>query len=214
MGAIINRPVRILICSAILEEQELLSGLSTPGIQIVPIVCGVGNVSAAIALTEYLQRNDAPDEILFVGSAGTYSAGLDQFKSGVSNVFFQRELAVERGDSQRPSLMPAFAETRQGSIAAGLAKYLHALTGSTNCPDSITLINPAGLFQEIAFENMECFGLGLVANKMNVPFTAFFALTNSVGPAGSESWRRNYKNYSEQLQMGIVRYVTSLHKSI
>lgn len=208
MGAIINRPV-LLICSAILAEQEQLKDLSVSGIKVTPIVCGVGNVAAAIALTQYLEKNPAPDEILFVGSAGTYRLQSDEFRVGVSNLFFQRELAVVRSESNRPALMPASIETVRGSIASGLADSLHCVGGSTNCPDSITLVSPGTLFGEIEFENMECYGLSLVANQYGLPFSAFFAITNAVGPNGSESWRKNYREYSQELQKRLIRHLKS-----
>ncbi|EMY22442.1 hypothetical protein LEP1GSC115_0021, partial [Leptospira interrogans serovar Australis str. 200703203] len=35
---------------------------------------------------------------------------------------------------------------------------------------------------------MECFGLAKVCNHLQLPFYSFFALTNTVGPLGSEEW--------------------------
>lgn len=209
MGAIINHPAVVLICSAIPEEQEQLNALPISGIELVPIVCGVGNVAAAISLAEYLASNPAPDEILFVGSAGTYKQRRDEFGIGFSSRFFQRELAVARGESSRPGLLPASIETEQGVVAVDLAKGMKCIPGSTNCPDSITLVHTGSLFDDLAFENMECYGLASVAERHKLPFTALFALTNVVGPAGSDSWRKNYRSYSQELQKGIVRYFTS-----
>lgn len=209
MGAIINRSKVVLICSAILEEQEHLQGASISGVDVVPLVCGVGNVAAAVCLSEYLHIHPAPDEILFVGSAGTYESRPDIFGIGVSNQFYQRDLAVARGESNRPGLLPGSIETRRGESGAGLAVSAGAIVGSTNCPDSITLVTPGNLFGDIAFENMECYGLGFVARQKDLPFTAIFALTNAVGPGGSEAWRRNYRNYSQELQKAILHHFTS-----
>ncbi|MBL8019474.1 MAG: hypothetical protein JNM27_07410 [Leptospirales bacterium] len=209
MGAIINRSKVVLICSAILDEQEHLHGLSGSDVEVVPLVCGVGNVAAAVCLSEYLQAHRAPDEVLFVGSAGTYESRPDVFGIGISNHFYQCDLAVARGESNRPGLLPGLIETRRGEKGAGLAATPGTVVGSTNCPDSITLVNPGNLFGDIVFENMECYGLGFVARQKNLPFTAIFALTNSVGPGGSEAWRRNYRNYSQELQRTILHYFTS-----
>jgi nucleoside phosphorylase len=75
--------------------------------------------------------------------------------------------------------------------------------------DSVTLIPPGSEFEGLDFENMECFGLAWVAHKKNISFTAILAITNDVGPLGSDQWRANYRAYSRELQKRILNGLTS-----
>lgn len=202
---------RVLVCSAIPEEQEMLGWYVARDVQLVPLICGIGNVAAAVSLAEYL-LSQTPDEILFVGSAGAYHSQSQEsagFRAVASNVFFQRDVSSIKGESSKPPLMPLVIETRRGPIAAGIAVRSGCEDGSVNCVDSVTLIPPGSEFEGLDFENMECFGLAWVAHKKNISFTAILAITNDVGPLGSDQWRANYRAYSRELQKRILNGLTS-----
>jgi len=194
----------VLVCSAIAAEQESLAGAGNSAFSLESFLCGIGNVAAAGNLTERLCTGELPSEIVFVGSAGTYARDSGAFRIGVSRVFAQRELSVLRGESRKPDLLTQKIETTPGLFSEILANKLDPIHGITNCPDSITLIDAPELFSGMDFENMECFGLAHCALRFKIPFTAFFALTNSVGPDGSREWFRNYNEFSQELQRRIL----------
>ncbi len=177
--------------------------------EIVPVICGIGNISAAVSLTAAMEKNP-PDEILFVGSAGSYEPAPDEFRAAISNSFVQREIAALEGRARKPDAMISTIDTRRGPLAAAIAARGGFQEGRVNCVEAVTLMEPGQLFDGLAFENMECFGLAWAAAKVDVPFSALFAITNTVGPDGSAQWRRNYRAFSQELQKRIIDCVTSL----
>jgi len=169
--------------------------------------CGIGNLNAAL----YLQKRitlDHPDEIVFVGSCGLYRepVGDDVNKTvAFSTGFFHLDLGVLQGISRIPfPIVPL--RTSPGAIGLRLRDALVPVGGATNCPDSISLIDPSAieLPDGVLFENMESYGLAKVAYEADVPFSALFAITNRVGPNGSEEWRRNHGIMSETIQKSVL----------
>ena len=49
-------------------------------------------------------------------------------------------------------------------------------------------------------ENLEVFGMARFCEIHKIDFTAFLAVTNTVGPGGSEEWSRHYRSMAETLQ--------------
>ncbi|MCB1140316.1 MAG: hypothetical protein KDK23_16280, partial [Leptospiraceae bacterium] len=49
-------------------------------------------------------------------------------------------------------------------------------------------------------ENLEAFSLARFCEIHKIEFSAFLAITNRVGPEGSEEWKQNYRAMAETLQ--------------
>lgn len=184
---------------------------------------GVGNQSAAFQLQKRLSRTGSPAvlEAIFIGSAGTYGSIPEGISSahpsslpggiatGCSRLFWNRELAVLEGRAHLPDIFPGMVQTEAGPLGTILSEGLGSVEGATNSPDSITLVDPViegiALPEGMLFENMEAFGLSFVASRMELPFSALYALTNRVGPGGSREWALHHQEYSIALQRALLK---------
>jgi nucleoside phosphorylase len=171
---------------------------------------GIGSVAAATALQARLLGVGLMGVagVIFVGSAGVYQRSLAYGPGhfGCSTQFCKRDLAVLEGRGRIPADLSDTIETASGPQAGLIADSFEAgalLRGIANSTDSVTLaeVNSGA---EPHFENMEAFGLAWVCRRYGLPFTAFFALTNYVGPAGSDEWRANYRTMSIDLQQRVL----------
>lgn len=190
------RTKSLLVCSAIEAELDRLLPLCGPRIDC--LVCGIGNVEAAISLSRQLSVQ-AYDEIVFAGSCGSYGE-FSGYSSVVSSEFVQKDTGVLSGRSKSPAArMVCHAPGRIGSLIAR-----GRVTGVTNCPDSVSLDLSGADTSGLAFENLECYGLAAAAERAGRPFIALLAVTNKVGPAGSDDWRANYRQYSNRLQDELI----------
>jgi nucleoside phosphorylase len=203
-GAITNS---LLICAAIEAEVDRLR-VQTQSLPVECLVCGVGNVAAALSLSARLSAGRF-DEILFVGSCGVYGEFGGNYEAAYSREFVQSDLAVLSGRAKQP--VPFHAKPRAGAVSARL-KEIILRQGVTNCPDSVSLDLSGADIEGLAFENMECYGLASAALKYDAAFSAVFAVTNAVGPSGSNQWRENYRKFSDLLQKEIADCLTSLWK--
>lgn len=203
-GAITNS---LLICAAIDAEIDRLKGFCAE-MPVDCLVCGVGNVAAAVALSARLSRSTY-SEILFVGSCGVYGKFRGTYEAAISREFVQSDLAVLSGRARQP--VPGRIETNSGPVSEKLHTLI-ARKGVTNCPDSVSLDLTGARTEGLAFENMECYGLAAAASHYNTPFSAVFAVTNAVGASGSSQWRQHYREYSDALQAELSRCFTSLWK--
>ncbi len=178
---------------------------------------GIGALEAALAVGPTLAlcaaRGEPAGEALFLGSAGVYrgepdiSAGSDRF--GCSTDFFQYDLAALEGRARRPTLARSRVTTRAGEVANALAAELELTTGCArfgcNSTDSVTLVDFAPAANAgFRFENLEAYGIARALEGSGVLFSAFFALTNRVGPDGSDQWRANFRDGSLKLQRVLL----------
>lgn len=189
---------------------------------------GVGNLEAALNLQGRMMNPDLPPvkEVLFLGSAGIYpfsalerewvepmersGNNIEHTGSiGMARNYHNLEWAVLMGEAAIPELMQKYVEGMAGPWGGYIASGLNPLYGDVNSPDSITLsaetpeVGPK-FGKRISFENMEAFGLAYLSHLKGVPFSSFFSLTNLVGPGGSDSWKKNYRSGSLQLQRMIL----------
>lgn len=172
-------------------------------------------------------KRNGPDEILFIGSAGVYGKMSEEgdcpsghkneetalehglywrVPTAICNTFYKKDLAVLQGKAKIPDIMPHIRNTPPGHVGRQLMSRMCHIVGSCNTVDSVSLIRmpelPHG--DGIDFENMEAFALASVADRFGIPFTAIFALTNEVGPDGSDEWKKNFRNYSILLQEELL----------
>lgn len=53
-------------------------------------------------------------------------------------------------------------------------------------------------------ENLEAFSLARFCEIHKIGFSAFVAVTNRVGPSGSEQWAANYRSMGQALQQKLI----------
>ncbi|XDD51839.1 phosphorylase [Leptospira sp. WS92.C1] len=207
-------PETILICSAIKEESDQISSST----KIQTFLCGIGNLDAGLTLQRFLlekqSRGDTlPKSILFVGSAGVYPWIHPRFwknKFGFSTQIQNQDMAKIEKRIRIPEILTDSYEFPNPFQSLSEEEIL---ISKTNATGSITIETVSGRVldflreNDIGFENMECFGLAKVCNEFKIPFYAIFALTNTVGPDGSEEWKSNYKKESIKLQEFLISFL-------
>ncbi|EMJ96101.1 hypothetical protein [Leptospira alstonii] len=204
---------KTLICSAIEEESDLISKDGKFAVS----VCGIGNLQAGLRLQSFLLNRISkdltlPSNILFIGSAGVYPWMHPSFwknRFGFSFQFENQELGKIERRIRVPEIVPdSFVFPHSFEFES----VEEILVSKTNATGSITIENVSGKALEylrdhdLGFENMECFGLAKVCHDFQIPLYSFFALTNTVGPSGSEEWRSNYKKESARLQEFLLSF--------
>lgn len=159
-------------------------------------VMGIGNLEAAVNLSDYLFRNKEIRHIVFFGSCGAYEWTGIPIKSVVSpNLVYTKELAHSlKLAKQIPEVQEFY----------GLIADNRFRTARCNAPTTITLAElktpPDASFLRLEVENLELFGITKVAAKFSLSVTAYLAVTNIVGPNGSTDWAKNWKELSLSLQ--------------
>ena len=186
-------PNQTLVTGAFEGEVGILRPLGVfPHLQ----VMGIGNLEAAVNLSEYLFRNKEIRYIVFFGSCGAYEWSEIPIKSVVSpNLVFTKELAHALKLSKQ---IPESPDSYQFIPD----KNFHPVR--CNAPTTITLtelkIPPEDSWVNLDVENLELFGIAKVAAKFSLSVTAYLAVTNLVGPMGSADWTKNWKDLSHSLQ--------------
>ncbi|MBI3395026.1 MAG: hypothetical protein HY042_04255 [Spirochaetia bacterium] len=202
---------KTLLCSAVYAETALLSQSLQSDASFEFLILGVGNVSAALTLQERLLAVDPPSEVILLGSAGFYEPA----KGRVGDIvwvqeFMQVEASVARSEARIPEAMQSVIHSTAGPLAFALSKSLGAGFGSANCPDSVSL--SLWTYAPGDYENMEGFGAASAASRLRIPFSAFFALTNKVGPEGSREWFENHKSAGRKLEEGVLSFLDNRQK--
>lgn len=199
----------LLIVGAFAPEVDLLADIpvssdaNVAGFDV--FAAGIGSVAAAVSVQERILNPKLPPvgEVLFLGSAGAYdssvAAGPGRF--AFSTEFCKRDLAAIEGRARLPGPTGETIQCEAGRRVAGMLQFIEAkkfAVGVTNSTDSVSLVNVA--VKDCNFENLETYGIAWVCKRYNLPFAAMLALTNTVGPAGSEEWSTNHREMSLELQ--------------
>ncbi|RHX86645.1 phosphorylase [Leptospira stimsonii] len=206
-------PATTLFCSAISEELDQFDDSGRWN----TFLCGVGNLEAALNLQKLLlekrnQKDPLPSQILFLGSAGVYPWLHPSFwkgRFGYSHEFQNQEIAKIEKRIRVPEFVPDSFEFRSPFQFQAVEEILPSKTNGTG---SVTIDTVSGRSleflrtEDLGFENMECFGLARVCSEFQIPFCAFFALTNTVGPSGSGEWKQNYRRESTRLQDFLLSF--------
>lgn len=179
---------------------------------------GIGNLNAALSLERYLVRAPVA-EVLFVGSCGEYRRSGASALPGVvfAREFFARDISALSGQSRALPQIGASVQTEPGAVGSLLRMALSAPEAVVNCPESVSLVavSPddletfASFPNAIFFENLEAYGLARVASDNRVPFAALLAVTNGVGPRGSEEWQQNFSVGASMVSKLIRQIVTA-----
>lgn len=202
----------IVFCSAIQTEIDGLDFRIANKLSL-----GVGNIDASIRLTEYLTHNPNIQEIIFLGSAGSYNPTISQVGDiSFGKNYYYKEISTWKGESKSPILFVNLVQPNRGELGNYLFHKMLFKEFDVNSPNSVTNIQIKDLpFWENSplLENMEVFGLSRVANLLNRKFSSILGITNQVNERGSEEWKRNYKDVAKK-QIDILNFSLSSIREI
>ncbi len=197
----------ILFCGAFDGETDYLAKLGRLNI----LNVGVGFHESMYNLQNYLTKNDNIRSILFIGSAGAYPhSGLNVGEFVFSYKFLYKDLADIKKIAKVPSIVTKHLLSKTDPYVIQMSKSLGFKETVSNSMNYVTLIDlsPEELVDnliEAGAENMEAFSIAYIANKLSIPFTAFYAITNIVGINGSKEWASNWRKASNLLQKKIIQ---------
>ena len=154
--------------------------------------------------------------------------GLNQFAFSKSFSFF--DLAYIHGEAHKPKIFSNYIATDSGTFTKFLIKKMKLINDKsffnlnenkilTNTTPYVTIksLNKVlvNKFQKKekkfiitkSIENLEAYGLAVVAKRNKIKFSSFLALTNQIGNSSSKDWFKNYKVMSEKLQNIIIKAI-------
>ncbi len=142
-----------------------------------------------------------------------------------SRSFSLYDMALLAGFAKQPEQMSSYVQTQAGAAALYFMEFLSAcalpkgscITADQACVNStlsISLSDPHTCFRDKPkskaykaemkacpqWENLEAFALASAALRAKLPFCAFLALTNIIGPRASLEWHRHHRPMSLSLQ--------------
>lgn len=158
---------------------------------------GIGLIESAITLTTLIRENK-PQKILFVGTAGSYGKAplLELFSSTTA---YNIELSALQNQSYSP-INPIQTST------LNLPFENVAVNSSNYITTDQTL---AGKFveQNIELENMEFFAVLAVANRFGVPAGGIFCTTNFCHSNAHKEFVQNHKSAMDMLTNAIMELI-------
>lgn len=192
-------PLRILVVSATPAESEILKAIN--GVDLIPVVTGVGTVATAWTLTRYLCGGQLPDLAINIGIAGSFNIDL---KPGdvvmpVSDCIADAGvedrsgfLSLSEAGLQDPDELPfragrIMAENRFVSEASEILRPVSAITVNTATGSLQTIARLSGKYNP-DIETMEGAAFFYVCSREKVPFMALRAVSNMVEPRNREKW--------------------------
>ena len=171
---------------------------------------GVGLVESAINLTQSVLF-DKPDEIVFVGTCGSYSTAiplLEVFESyGASNI----ELSFLEDKSYTPldNILTNLATVSRETILNPHSNATQKIVNSSNYISTDSTLAQKMLKLGIAYENMEFFSVLKVANHFNLPAIGIFCSTNYIHKNAREEFLSNHKAAMQKLESYVKNKLDS-----
>jgi len=168
---------------------------------------GIGYLEAALELTRILEQHSDIDEIVFLGTCGSYNHDLNI--GDVVSVSSVRLL--ERGTvlGLAYSVGTPSRYEANGDCFAALA-----MTGdaAVDCLCSLEITNSSELSAQIlkhygferAVENMELYGVARVASERGIKWSAHLGVTNYTDLNAHRDWQANHQSLSQQLAISIA----------
>ena len=199
----------VLFCGAFDGETDHLAKIG--GLNVINV--GVGLHESMYNLQKYLYKNDHIRSILFVGSAGAYShSGLEVGEIVYSYKFINKDIVDIKKLGKTPDVISKIILCKTDPKIMQMIKHLEFKEIVSNSMNYVTLIDltPEEIVDNIfeaGAENMEAFSIAYIAEKLSMPFTAIYAITNVVGENGSKDWAENWRNGSNELQKRILKYL-------
>ena len=192
-------PLRILAVSATAAESEVLKAIN--GVDIIPLVTGVGAVATAWALTRYLCCEQLPDLAINIGIAGSFNSDiqLGDVVMPVSDCFADSGveersgfLSLSEAGLQDPDERPftsgrILTENRFVSAASEILRPVSSITVNTATGSLKTIARLSGKYHP-DIETMEGAAFFYVCSREKIPFMALRAVSNMVEPRDREKW--------------------------
>jgi len=196
----VKMPLKILAVAATSAEADCLTII--PGMELFPVVTGIGSVATAWAMTKHLSSGLVYDLAINIGIAGSYS---NEIQPGdvvlpVSDCFADAGIETKSGfltlaeaGLQDPDAFPFKAgrlnsENRFVSQAARLLRTVHAITvnSATGSESRIKMITQK---YKPDIETMEGAAFFYICISENIPFLAIRSISNKVEPRDREKWK-------------------------
>ncbi|HAX93329.1 MAG TPA: futalosine hydrolase [Bacteroidales bacterium] len=193
-------PLRILVVSATPAESEILKAMN--GVDLIPVVTGVGTVATAWTLTRYFCGGQLPDLAINIGIAGSFNSDIQpgDVVMPVSDCFADAGvedrsgfLSLSEAGLQDPDELPfrsgrIIAENRFMSAASEILRPVSAITVNTATGSLQTIARLSGKYNP-DIETMEGAAFFYVCSREKIPFMALRAVSNIVEPRNRENWK-------------------------
>ncbi|MCL1908381.1 MAG: phosphorylase [Holophagaceae bacterium] len=152
---------------------------------------GIGGITAAVT-TARLIAEVRPQKVLFVGTCGTYSIGLDIGDCIAASEAIVTSVSEAKGRAFRPKL-----ETTRWCTTWELPLPKHLVL----VPPAITSdLDDATLLGQIAdVEHLELGGVFAACHQADVCVAAALVIANHVGPNAHSEWSANHESASRRL---------------
>jgi futalosine hydrolase len=222
--------IKILYVTATKSESDSLrnivgavsiqDGYRIGNLELIPLIGGVGTVSTAWTMKQWISVNGKPDLAINGGIAGSFK---DEFKIGdvvmpVSDCF--ADAGIEDGDKfitlfEAGLMNPDESPFREGSLWADL-KYSHGKEGILKKVRAVTVNTATGsestrikLLKKYNpdIETMEGAAFFYICARENIPFLALRAISNKVEPRNKQNWNISLalENLSGTLREVLIR---------
>lgn len=192
-------PLKILVVAATAAEASVLK--VTSGVELIPVVTGIGSVATAWALTKQLSSGLIIDLAINIGIAGSYN---EEIQTGnvvlpVSDCFADAGIETKSGfltlaeaGFQDPDAYPfkagrILSENSFVSQAVGILRPVNAVTVNT-ATGSENRIKMISRKYHPDIETMEGAAFFYICSMGKIPFLAIRAISNKVEPRNREKW--------------------------
>ncbi len=165
---------------------------------------GIGLVESAIHLTRSI-LHDKPDEIVFVGSCGSYSSSSPLLEIFESHSACNIELSFLQGQSYTPldNFINVSHETSQKDSAFLPLKNTQNTVNSSNYISTDSKLAEQMVKLGILYENMEFFTVLQVAKTFQIPAIGIFCATNHIHRDAQKEFLQNHKSAMQKLESYI-----------
>jgi futalosine hydrolase len=223
-------PIKILLVTATEIEARALKkikslisisgGYRVGDLEIMILIAGIGSISTAWSMKEWISVNGKPDLAINVGIAGSYNDkyGIGDVVMPVSDCF--ADAGVEDG-SEFVTLFEAGLVSsesipfKNGIITAengytdrikNILSPVRAITVNTSSGSESTIMRLKEKFNP-DIETMEGATFFYICARENIPFLALRAISNRVEPRNKSNWNISLAldNLSEKLNELIIR---------
>lgn len=173
---------------------------------------GIGLISSAINLTK-LCLQYLPKELIFIGSAGCYSADWNIGDMAYSSCATQIELSFLDDNTYTPIdnsiklnlLVNVSHETLTSGWYYALKKIPQVIVNSSNYITKTNIYNNMMCCAGITLENMEFFSVLKVAQYFQIPCIGIFCVSNYIGPQSHDEFIKNHESVKAKLHDFITK---------
>ncbi|MCB1166532.1 MAG: hypothetical protein KDK33_10280 [Leptospiraceae bacterium] len=209
----------LLIVGAFPPETSDLENLAGGSVRVAST--GIGPVDSLLGL-EQLTREHNPDELLFLGSVGAYGPSRLSNQFVYCRDFLFLEPAALRNQAKMVPAMRLIARSAPGPLGESMvaSEEFDRVWSNTTAglslvqqefiPERLAEIVPSmkehsapGWEQWPVVESLELFALARFCELHKIPFLSLLAVTNEVGPSGSEQWAQNHEALGKELQQKV-----------